>query len=55
MDDKDLLLVMTICDLLGKPVKPEEVDKAFAKAQERLERSGRPPREAKISHAHRRD
>lgn len=55
MDDHDIILVMAICELLGKSVAPKDVEKAIEKAREKLERSGQPPRAAVTSHAHRRD
>jgi hypothetical protein len=55
MDDKDMILAMAICDLLGKSVTGKEVEKAFEAARKKLERSSQPPRPAKVTHAHRRD
>jgi len=53
MDDRDVILALAICDLLGKSVTPRDVEKAFEKAKKQLERLGQPPRPAKISYAHR--
>jgi hypothetical protein len=55
MDNNDMILAVAICELLGKSVTETDVKKAFEAARKKLERSGQPPREAKISHAHRRD
>jgi hypothetical protein len=55
MTEKDKLLVMTACKLLGKDVKFTDVEKAFDEVKKRLELSRLPPREAKVSHAIRRD
>jgi hypothetical protein len=57
MDEHDMILPLAICDLLEKSVTPEAVEKSFEKAKKRLERlrNPRPPREAILSHAHRRD
>lgn len=38
MNDKDTLLVMTICELLEKSASPLEVERAYQKAQKTLER-----------------
>jgi hypothetical protein len=53
MNEKDVILALAICDLLGKSVTPKEVEKAFEKAEKRLELSRQPRREAKLTHAHR--
>jgi hypothetical protein len=55
MDENDMVLALAICELLGQSVSPSDVEKAFEKARKKLERLGQPSREAKISHAHRRD
>jgi hypothetical protein len=36
MNDHDLLLAMTICELLGKDVYPRDVKDAFKHAQEKF-------------------
>jgi len=38
MEDKDILLVMTICDLLEKSTSPHAVELAQARAKSALER-----------------
>jgi hypothetical protein len=38
MEDKDILLVMTICDLLEKSTSPHAVELAQARAESALER-----------------
>ena len=38
MDDKDILLVMTICDLLEKSTSPHAVELAHERAKSSLER-----------------
>jgi hypothetical protein len=53
MDERDMLLVLTICELLGKPTKASAVEKAFENAKKELGRLGRPPREAQISNVRR--
>lgn len=55
MDDKDMILALAICELLGQSFKPAEIERAFEKVREKYYRPPRPPREAKISHARRRD
>ena len=55
MDERDMLLVLTICELLGKSTKASTVEKAFENAKKELDRLGRPPREAQISYARRHD
>jgi hypothetical protein len=55
MDDHDMILALAICDLLEKSVTPRDVEKAFERAKKSLERSGQPPKEAKISYARRRE
>jgi hypothetical protein len=53
MSEKEILLVMTTCELLEKTVTPNEVERVFERIKKRLELSRQPPREAKISHARR--
>lgn len=55
MDEDDVILALAICDLLGKSVTAKDVEKAIEKVRKRLEAARRPPREAKISYAHRRE
>jgi hypothetical protein len=55
MEDDEIILAMAICELLGRTVKPEQVEEAFEKARERFYRPAHAPRQAKISHAHRRN
>jgi hypothetical protein len=55
MDEHEMILALAICELLGKTVTPDDVEKAFEKAKKRLERSRQPPREPIISYAHRRE
>jgi len=38
VQDKDILLVMTICDLLEKPTSPHAVELAYQRAKSSLER-----------------
>jgi len=55
MTDKDIILAMAICDLLKNPVTEKDVEKAVERAQKRLNQSRRPPTEAIVTHARRRD
>jgi len=55
MEEKEMILALAICDLLGKSVTPKDVERAFETARKKLERLGQPPREARVSHAHRRE
>ncbi|MDR3725508.1 MAG: hypothetical protein P4K86_00560 [Terracidiphilus sp.] len=57
MDDHDIVLAMAICEILGESVKPDVVEREFEKAKERLYRIRHPrePRQAKLTHAIRRD
>ncbi|MGD0912695.1 MAG: hypothetical protein ABR928_12415 [Terracidiphilus sp.] len=55
MDEKDMILAMAICELLGESVTPQAVEKAFEKARNQFYRPNHPPRQAKISHARRGD
>jgi two-component SAPR family response regulator len=55
MEKNDMILALAICDLLGKPVTPKEVEKAFEKAEKSLELPRNPPRDAIVSHAHSRE
>jgi hypothetical protein len=50
MNEKDKLLVMTACELLGKSVTPNEVEMVFERIKKRLELSRLPPREAKVTY-----
>jgi hypothetical protein len=36
MDEREILLVMTSCELLGKSVTPKDIEKASEKAKKRL-------------------
>jgi len=54
MDDK-IILAMAICDLLGQPKSANDVEKAIEKVRKRIAKDGQPPREAIVTHAHRRD
>lgn len=42
MNDHDMLLVMTICELLGKDAYPEDVERAYRQAQGKLKTSRAP-------------
>jgi hypothetical protein len=55
MDDHDITLALAICQLLGKPVKPKDIEKAIEDVEKRLELSRLPPREAKKTNAHHRE
>ena len=47
MDPNELLLVMTICKLLGTSVKPRAVRKAYEDAKRDVELEHQGPREAR--------
>ena len=53
MNHEEMLLVMTVCEALGQPKSPEEIEKAHDKAVARLEKFLNPqrPRDAKITYA----
>jgi hypothetical protein len=52
MDEREMLLVMTACELLEKSVTPKDIEKASEKAKKRLEGFlyPKPPREPIVSH-----
>jgi hypothetical protein len=49
MNDHDLLLVMTICELLGKSVYPGDVEVAYQQAQGKLKTSREPSTPGDVS------
>ena len=57
MDENEMILALAICDLLEKSVTPEAVEKAFKKAEKRLEhlRNPQPVREPKVTYGLRHD
>jgi hypothetical protein len=57
MGHDEMLLVMTVCELLGKSFSPKEIEKAHQKATEQLEhfQHPKPPRDAVLSHARRKE
>lgn len=54
MNKHDVLLVMTICELLGKSVDPKEVKETYEAARQRMDRLDDPPEPGYISRAPRR-
>ena len=54
MDEREMLLVLTICDLLGRSFKAAQIEQAFERAKKQLGRPSQPPREAKKTYARRR-
>jgi hypothetical protein len=48
MTPNEKLLVLTICELLGKSVDVVDVDRAYEDAKRKLEQSREPPRKAEI-------
>jgi hypothetical protein len=52
MDEREMLLVMTACELLDKSVTLKDIEKASEKAKKRLDGFlyPKPPREAIVSH-----
>lgn len=56
MSEEEILLVMTIVKLItGTTPSAKAVDSAYDSAVKSLGRTGQPPKEAILSHAHRRD
>lgn len=55
MDERDVILVLAICQIMGHPTKPANVRQAFEKAREQIRNEGRSPRAVKITHAGRDD
>jgi hypothetical protein len=55
MDDREIILALAICDLLGKPATSQAAAKAFENAEREFARLGRPPKQAIVSRADRRD
>jgi hypothetical protein len=55
MTEKEIILAIAICELLGKSVSEKDVRKAVEKAEKRLDQSRRPPTEAIVTHARRHD
>jgi hypothetical protein len=52
MDEREMLLIITACELLGKSVTPRDIEKASETAKKRLEHflHPQPPREPIVSH-----
>jgi hypothetical protein len=48
MNDHDVLLVMTICQILGKDPYPDEVEREFKQAKQKLDTSREPPTPAQV-------
>jgi hypothetical protein len=46
MSETDMLLIMTLCDLLGKSTDPRSVERAYQKAKAHLQRVNQPKDEA---------
>jgi hypothetical protein len=38
MDAEDVLFIMTLCELLGKPARLRDVERAYAKVVKQVER-----------------
>lgn len=55
MTEKEMIMAIAICELLGESVTPKEVEKAFETAKKKLDRLSRPPTEAIVTHARRRE
>lgn len=51
LSKSEKLLVMVICDLLGKSVDPSEVEDAYRRAAQRMEQLAGPAPEATFSRA----
>jgi hypothetical protein len=49
MKPNEMLLVLTICELLGKSVDVLDVDRAYEEAKRKLDQSREPLRKAEIS------
>jgi hypothetical protein len=47
MNEREVLLIMTLCELLGKTVKGRDVQKAYESAIKGLELEHRGPRDAR--------
>jgi len=54
MNDREKLLVMTICQLLDKSVEPSEVEREYQEAKRKLDSSREPTPPGYISRAPRR-
>lgn len=52
MDQREMLLIMTACQLLGESVTPKDIEREYEKAKKRLEGflHPKPPREPIVSH-----
>jgi hypothetical protein len=48
MDEREMLLVLTICELLGKSFDAPEVERAYETAKETLRRAKESPRSAYV-------
>ena len=49
MNQHDMLLILTLCELLEKSVEPKEVERAYEEAKRKLEAHREPPPEGYIS------
>lgn len=47
MDQREILLMMTLCELLGKKVNASQVVKAYEYAIKRMEQEQQGPRDAR--------
>jgi len=48
MNKNEMLLVMTICNLMGKEARPHDVQTAYRESKEKLEQSEMPPLKGEI-------
>lgn len=52
--EEEMILALAICEILGRPTKPDEIQEAFDTAHEKFYRPQQSPRPAKKTYAHRR-
>ena len=55
MDRNEMLIVLTVIELLDQSKSIPEIERAYEKARKKLDRPNHPPKEAKLTYAIRRD